>query len=95
MTRLSPIASLQADIARIFGVPKRVLTNRELPASALQARWAGMFIARNALGKSHSEIARRFGRHPATIRHGIAQARRLIDEDVVFAGQVRELEARL
>ena len=91
MGNLAPIATIQEATARHFGVPIRVLTNREASPTACHARWVAMFVASTVLGKGPCEIGRRFKRDHSTVCHGL----RKVAGDPVLLNEARAVTQRL
>ena len=88
---LTPVADIQHTVAAHYGVPIRVLYNRELSREAIRARWVGMFLVHEVLGKGPVEIGRRFGRDHSTVGYAL----KMVANDAALLGDVALLRARL
>lgn len=68
----APISEIQRVAAQYSGLPIRVMTNGDTSLSAIQARQLAMYLAVVHLGKSKSEVARRFGNMDrTTVYHAV------------------------
>ena len=68
---MTTMREITQEVADTFGLSVDELKGRRRFAYISIARHRAMRLIRDRLGKSHTQIADFFGRHEATIRHGI------------------------
>lgn len=78
--------------AEVWGVTPLMIEGRRRWGAVVEARQAAMALAAALTGQAEAEIARRIGRDPSTVRHGIARAAKRRDEDLVFRAALERAE---
>lgn len=89
------VASIQEVVAKHFGVTIVEILSNDRHRRAVLARHIAMYLAKKAMAKSYSEIARRFGVDHAAVIHAVRKIGGMIERDEVFAREVEAIKGRL
>ena len=87
----TPVRDIQVEVARHFGIPLRLMTERDMVQPAPLARQVAMFLAHSRLNIGSSDIGRRFKRDHSTVCHGIRRVEHRLAHDAAFRFEMDRL----
>lgn len=82
-------------VASEFAVPRRVLCSHRRNAGAVEARQAGMWLARHVTRQSYPAIGRAFDRDHTSVIYAVSRIEQLMQDDETLAVRVQRLRAAI
>lgn len=84
----APVRAVQSAVAAHYGISLAALLSPNRSRRIAHARQVAMWIAREELRRSFSEIGRAFGRDHSTVAHAVETVSALAQTEPVFAAEI-------